>query len=286
MEKERIIADCTKGNYTSIPPYFPKLNSLNFSCNQISEVRNINFKHKNFQNVQSIDLSNNVIRNIEMKSFENLIQLRYLDLSSNKIESVAPESFKELKNLEILDLQGNSIDCTAFKNELPGVSILCSSSEEYAYGTTMATATLTKVSDSNMEIPEVSYTDDTMVTTVTLSTESSNMIERHFDSETVTKRNKNDTEMQITTSTKNYDSSVFEAQITHGVAANQQPSTVPASNKETNPVQIVTIICSILVLLIAVYVVVLIWRRKHKYTKVQTDPESSSCLSSITTKMA
>jgi hypothetical protein len=282
MEKERIIADCTQGNYTSIPPYFPKLNSLNFSGNQIRSVGNNTFKHKSFQNIQSIDLSNNVIHNIEMKSFENLTQLHYLDLSSNKIGSVAPESFKELKNLKILDLRGNSTDCTALNDELSGVNVLCSSSEEYAYGTTMATAKLTKVSDSNMEIPEVSYTDDTMVTTLTLSTESSNMIKGHFDSETVTKTNKNDTEMQITTSTENYDSSVFEVtQITHGVATDQQTSTVSALNTETSAVQIVTIICTSISVLLIVVCGVFIWRRKHEYTKVQTDLEGSSCLSCI-----
>jgi hypothetical protein len=284
MEKERIIADCTKGNYTSIPPCFPKLNSLNFSRNWLTEVRYINFKHEHFRNIQSIDLSNNEIRNIETKSFENLTQLRYLDLSSNKIGSVTPESFKELKNLKILDLRGNSIDCTALKNELTGISILCSSSEEYAYSTTMATATLTKATDSNMEIPEVSYTDDTMVQTVTLSTESSSVIKRHFDPETVTKTNMNDIEMHITRSTKNYDSSAFGVtQITHGIAADQQPSTMPAINEETSAVQIVTIICSILVLLIGVYEGVFIWCHKHTYTKVQTHPEDSSCLSSIAT---
>jgi hypothetical protein len=285
MEKERIIADCTNGNYASIPPSFPKLNSLNFSHNQISEVRNIDFKHENFRNIQSIDLSNNTIRNIETKSFENLTQLRYLDLSSNKIVSVVPESFKKLKNLKILDLRGNSIDCTALKNELTGISILCSITEEYAYGTTMATATLTKATDSNREIPEASYTDDTMVKTVTLSTESSSVIKRHFDSETVTKTNMNDSEMHIITSTKNYDTSAFGVtQITHGVAADQQPSTVPAINEETSAVPTVTIISSILILLlIGVCGGVFVWGCKHKYTKVQTDPEDSSCLSSITT---
>ena len=120
-----ITANCSKQKYTSIPPRFPKLNSLNFSHNQISEVRNVNFIHENLQNIQSIDLSNNKIQNIEMKSFELLSQLRYLDLSSNKIISVSPGSFKKLKKMDILDLRGNSIDCIALKNELSWVNILC-----------------------------------------------------------------------------------------------------------------------------------------------------------------
>ena len=131
--------------------------------------------------------------------------------------------------------------------------ILCSSSEEYAYDTTIATAALTKASDSNMEIMEGSYTDDTVVTKVTLSrTESSNMIERHFYSETVIKTNMNDTEMQIT-STKNYNCTLFGVtQITHGVTADQQPSTVPTINEDTNAEQngiIIEFTASVLVLI-------------------------------------
>jgi Leucine-rich repeat (LRR) protein len=133
IEEEKIIADCSKQNYTSIRPHFPKLNSLYFSHNQISELRNGDFIHENFRNIQSIDLSNNKIRNIEVKAFEPLTQLRYLNLSSNEIRSITPESFKKLKKLEILDLRGNSIHCVALKNDLPWVNVLCNSSEEYVY---------------------------------------------------------------------------------------------------------------------------------------------------------
>jgi hypothetical protein len=275
--KERIIANCSKQNYTSIPPHFPKLNSLNFSHNQISEVRNINFKDENLRHIQNIDLSNNKIQNIETESFELLTQLRCLDISSNKIRSVSPESFKKLKKLDILDLRGNSIDCMALKNELPWVNVLCSSSNEYAYDTTMATATLTKASDSNMEIPEGSYTDDTVVTTATLlRTESSNMIERHFDSETATKTNMNDTEVQITTSTKNYNSTLFGVtEITHRVAAVQHTSTVPAINEDTSAAQngISIGITMAALVLIGVCAGRMLWCRKHKCKNVKEDPE-------------
>ena len=296
-----INANCSKQNYTSIPPRFPKLYSLNFSHNQISELRNVNFIHENMRHIQNIDLSNNRIQNIETKSFEHLTQLRYLDLSSNKIRSLSPESFKKLKKLDILDLRGNSIDCTALKNELPWVNILCSSSEEYAYDTTIATAALTKASDSNMEIPEGSYTDGTVVTKVTLSrTESNNMIEGYFDSETVTKINMNDTERQIT-STKNYNSTLFGVtQSTHGVAADQQPSTVPTINEDTNAAQngiIIGFTAAVLVLIGVCVGGMFFWCHKHIYTNIKTDAEgelpdesnnkkllcNSSCFSSITT---
>jgi hypothetical protein len=275
--REGITANCSKQNYTSIPPHFPKLNSLNFSHNQISEVRNVNFIHENLRHIQNIDLSNNKIQNIEMKSFEHLTQLHYLDLSSNKITSVSPESFKKLKKLAILDMHGNGIDCIAWKNELPWVNVLCSSSEEYAYDTTMATATLTKASDSNMEIPEGSYTDDTMVTTVTLSTESSNMTERHFDSETVTKTNMNDIVMHITTSTKNYNSTAFGVtQIMQGDAGDQHPSTVPAINEDTSAAKngiIIGIIVAVLVLIGVCVEGMFIWCCKQRSTNVKRDPE-------------
>jgi hypothetical protein len=299
--RERITANCSKQNYTSIPPRFPKLYSLNFSHNQISEVRNINFKNENMRHIQNIDLSNNGIQNSEMKSFELLTQLRYLDLSSNKIISLSAESFKKLKKLEILNLHSNSIDCIALKNELPWVNILCNSGEEYVYDTTMAAATLTKASDSNVEIPEGSYTDDTVVTTVTMSrTVSTNMTESTFDPETVTKTNMNDTEMQITTSTKNYNSTVSGVtQIMPGVVAVQHPSRVPAINEDTSAAQsgiIIGSIVAVLVWIVVVCVVRTLWYRKHKSTNITTDPErdlpdesnkkllvNSSSFSSITT---
>lgn len=271
--KDRIIANCSKQNYTSIRPRFPKLYSLNFSHNQISEVRNINFKDANFHDIQCIDLSNNLIRNIETKSFEHLTQLRHLNLSSNEIKSASPELFKKLRKLDTLDLRGNSIDCIPLKNELPWVNILCSGSEEYAYDSTVATAAPTKASDSNMEIPKISYKDDTTVTTVTLSRkENSTIIQRHFDSETVTKTNMNDTEVQITTNTKNYNSTVFGVtQITHEVATDQQSSTVPAINEDKSAAQIIVII--LVLSIIGVCVGMFFWHRKCKYTKVPTDPE-------------
>ena len=242
--KDRIFANCSKQNYTSIPPRFPKLYSLNFSYNQISKVRNVNFIDGNLRDIQYIDLSNNLIQNIETKSFEHLMQLCHLDLSSNKIKSASPEPFKKLRNLATLDLCGNSIHCIPLKNELPWVNILCNSSEEYTYDTTMATAAPTKASDSNMEIPKISHNDDTMPTTVTPSSKESNtVIQRHFDSETVTKTNMNDTEVQITTNTKNYNSTVFGVtQITHEVATDQHPLTVSTINEDKSAVEIIVII--------------------------------------------
>ena len=278
--KDIIFADCSKQKYTSIPPCFPKLYSLNFSHNKISEVRNVNFKDGSFRDIQRIDLSNNSIRNIETKSFEHLTQLRDLNLSSNEIKSASPEAFRKLRNLATLDLRGNSIDCTSLKDELRWVNILCSSSEENAYDT-MATAALTKSSDNNTEIPKISYKDDTMVPTEILSRkESSTIIQEHFDSETVTKTNMNDTEVQITTNTKNYNSTVFGVtQITHEVATDQQPSIVPAINEDTSAAKIVGIILGIILsiilvlLFIGVYVRKFFWPCKHKYTDVPKDPE-------------
>lgn len=267
--KDRIFANCSKQNYTSIPPRFPKLYSLNFSHNQIRSVRNVNFKNENFHDIQCIDLSNNLIGNIETKSFEHLTQLRHLDLSSNKIKSASPEPFKKLSNLATLDLRGNSIHCISLKNELSLVNILCNSSEEYAYDTTMPTAALTKASDSNTEIPKISHKDDAIVTTVTPSSEeSSTVIQRHFYSETVTKTNMNDTKVQITTNTKNYNSTVFGVtQITHEVATDL---TVPAINEDTSAATIIWVIASFI---IVVCVGMSFWCCKRTYRRVPTDPE-------------
>lgn len=176
--------------------------------------------------------------------------------SSNEIRNLSPESFKKLKKWAVLDLRGNSIHCIALKNESPLVDTLCSSSEEYAYDTTMATAALSKASDSNIEISEVSYTDDTMVTTVT-------------------KTNLNDTEMRITTSTKNYNNTFFGVtQITHGVSTDQQPSTMSATYEGTSAALNSNFIGNtVAVLLLMVCGGMILWLRRCKYTSIPTDPE-------------
>jgi hypothetical protein len=136
----------------------------------------------------------------------------------------------------------------------------------------MAIAALRTASDSNMEIPELSYTDDTVMITVTVSrTESSNMIKRHSDSETVTKTTVAADQQPSTLPAINEDTNASPVYIiTHAVAADQQPSTVPAINEDTNASSVYGIIGIVLVIVIGV------WKlcyRKHEYKKVPPDPE-------------
>ena len=176
-----------------------------------------------------------------MKGFEHLKQLQHLNISSNRLTNVSSEAFKKLKKLTTLDLHGNSVNCIALKNELPWVNILCDNNEGYVYHTTMATAALTKTSDSD------AFMSNTNVTDIPTRTESSTMIDMN-DPETLTKTNINDTEMQTTTGTKRYNSTLFGVtKVTHeGVATDHQTWTVP-------------LICAA-VFIIIIIISVMIWK--------------------------
>jgi len=86
----------------------------------------------------------------------------------------------------------------------------------------------------------------------------------------------NDTEMQIT-STKNYNSTLLGVtQSTHGVAADQHPSTVPTINEDTNAAQngiIIGFTAAVLVLIGVCVGEMFFWCHKHIYTNTKTDAE-------------
>ncbi|XP_032049361.1 leucine-rich repeat-containing protein 17 [Aythya fuligula] len=59
--------------------------------------------------IVKLDLSNNKIRQLRSKEFEDVSELKVLNLNSNGIAYIDPASFSGLNNLEELDLSNNSL---------------------------------------------------------------------------------------------------------------------------------------------------------------------------------
>uniref|UniRef100_A0AAR2IZW8 G-protein coupled receptors family 1 profile domain-containing protein n=1 Tax=Pygocentrus nattereri TaxID=42514 RepID=A0AAR2IZW8_PYGNA len=59
--------------------------------------------------LQEIGLQHNLIRGIDMNTFQQLSSLRSLDLSWNRIETIHPDAFISLQSLSKLDLTGNRL---------------------------------------------------------------------------------------------------------------------------------------------------------------------------------
>ncbi|CAC5386661.1 unnamed protein product [Mytilus coruscus] len=68
---------------------YPDLVTVNLSDNNIQKIPNISC----LSNLDTLDLSNNYLENINSSTFSKLPFLRYLDLSNNLISYIEPESF-------------------------------------------------------------------------------------------------------------------------------------------------------------------------------------------------
>ncbi|XP_002127580.4 uncharacterized protein LOC100183114 [Ciona intestinalis] len=66
--------------------------------------------------LQSLQLSNNKIRNIPNKSFANFLRLEVLEMSSNEIEWIAVNAFQDLTALRILRLRNNPLNQITLDN--------------------------------------------------------------------------------------------------------------------------------------------------------------------------
>jgi Leucine-rich repeat (LRR) protein len=91
---------------------FPKLEELNLSWNQISDLRENLFDYST--NLRNLILYKNKINFINLHSFKGLGQLEELDLRYNEIMSIQSNDFKSLCNLKVLLLNGN-VDLTVNK---------------------------------------------------------------------------------------------------------------------------------------------------------------------------
>ncbi|XP_066993742.2 protein artichoke [Anabrus simplex] len=87
----------------------PSLRRLNVSNNQLSLLPNYTFAHSNMTRLRIIDISNNMIENIENLAFDGLFQLDNLNLSGNRIEIIPSGTFQKTIELKHLDLSRNNL---------------------------------------------------------------------------------------------------------------------------------------------------------------------------------
>ncbi|KAL7026929.1 hypothetical protein ACKWTF_005238 [Chironomus riparius] len=84
---------------------FPNVKHLNFHKTGIKEVPQ---DIKNFNNLETLDLSNNKIKTLKPSDFHNMPALKKLSLDGNLIEDVDESAF-DLPSLEWINLSGNKI---------------------------------------------------------------------------------------------------------------------------------------------------------------------------------
>ncbi|XP_067227253.1 leucine-rich repeat-containing G-protein coupled receptor 6 [Chanodichthys erythropterus] len=99
----------TRAGLTGLPydlcHLLPKLRVLELSHNVIEKLPS--FYH--CASLQEIGLQHNLIKQIEMNTFQQLSSLRSLDLSWNRINTIHPDAFSSLQSLIKLDLTGNRL---------------------------------------------------------------------------------------------------------------------------------------------------------------------------------
>jgi hypothetical protein len=81
------------------------LESLNLQNNEISEIDEDAFV--GLKKLKTIDLSNNQLENITTNIFHKNLELKFIELQDNKIKTVDVDVFKNLSNLEEVNLFRN-----------------------------------------------------------------------------------------------------------------------------------------------------------------------------------
>ncbi|KAM9295086.1 leucine-rich repeat-containing protein 66 [Morus bassanus] len=61
------------------------------------------------QSLQTVHLSSNGIRQIDLNDFQNCSQLKDIDLQNNKITKIHPDAFRDLNKLQVVDLRENAL---------------------------------------------------------------------------------------------------------------------------------------------------------------------------------
>jgi Leucine-rich repeat (LRR) protein len=84
------------------------LNSINLSNNNIKEL--INFAFTGLTQLEDLDLSRNIISYIDTTAFDATVNLSYLWLTNNNLTEIPGSTFSLLENLRHLDLSNNTIN--------------------------------------------------------------------------------------------------------------------------------------------------------------------------------
>ncbi|XP_009333492.1 PREDICTED: leucine-rich repeat-containing protein 66 [Pygoscelis adeliae] len=61
------------------------------------------------QSLQTVHLSSNGIRQIDLNDFQNCSQLKDINLQNNKITKIHPDAFRDLNKLQVVDLRQNAL---------------------------------------------------------------------------------------------------------------------------------------------------------------------------------
>jgi Leucine rich repeat len=85
--------------------HLPKLDKVDFSRNQLLKVEAL----ARLPNLRHLNLSSNLIGELQKGSFTGLGQLQVLDLGSNKITKIAPHTFSTVPSLDIVILANNQL---------------------------------------------------------------------------------------------------------------------------------------------------------------------------------
>ncbi|KYN41760.1 Leucine-rich repeat and immunoglobulin-like domain-containing nogo receptor-interacting protein 1 [Trachymyrmex septentrionalis] len=94
--------------------FYGNLESLDLSSNLLHTLGLANFGMQ--QNLIALNISSNMIHTLARNALDGLTSLKELNLASNNISEISEQAFKSISELEVLDLSDNSI--TSLSDEL------------------------------------------------------------------------------------------------------------------------------------------------------------------------
>ncbi|CAG2227585.1 toll-like receptor 4 [Mytilus edulis] len=112
--------DCSSKNLTEIPPLPRNLSEINFNGNLITEIPDDVFQHND--QLESLDLSHNIISKLRERSFSGLVSLKRLLLNNNNIIAVHKYALTVFKSLIELNFKRNPYD--SLDLNLTGISLV------------------------------------------------------------------------------------------------------------------------------------------------------------------
>ncbi|XP_033634442.1 insulin-like growth factor-binding protein complex acid labile subunit [Asterias rubens] len=101
VEARNTVVSCVSSS-----PYLPALTSLYLEGNSLASVPDV----ANFNNLVSLDLSNNVLTHIVEYAF-NGTSMKLIHLHDNLLSTISLENFQHLPDLEQVTISGNEWDC-------------------------------------------------------------------------------------------------------------------------------------------------------------------------------
>ncbi|KFQ11699.1 Leucine-rich repeat-containing protein 66, partial [Leptosomus discolor] len=92
--------------YGKVDRLLPALKVLSVERNNLTAVpRGLGL----LQSLQTVHMSSNAIRQIDLNDFQNCSQLKGIDLQNNKITKIHPDAFRDLNKLQVVDLRENAL---------------------------------------------------------------------------------------------------------------------------------------------------------------------------------